>query len=88
MSRSFRSLALGVLAALSRGSPAGAGRRENILQGRLEHLCGLDALGLTPSKGGILKKWADKYGIKIELTQINDYWSRSTSTPPANTMPV
>ena len=22
---------------------------------------------------GILKKWADKYGIKIELTQINDY---------------
>jgi NitT/TauT family transport system substrate-binding protein len=24
-------------------------------------------------KSGILKKWADKYGIKIELTQINDY---------------
>ncbi|HEX7776611.1 MAG TPA: putative urea ABC transporter substrate-binding protein [Parvibaculum sp.] len=24
-------------------------------------------------KAGILKKWADKYGIKIELTQINDY---------------
>ncbi len=22
---------------------------------------------------GILKKWADKYGIKIELTQVNDY---------------
>src|ERR1035441_10099964 len=22
---------------------------------------------------GILKKWADKYGIKIKLTQINDY---------------
>ena len=22
---------------------------------------------------GILKKWADKYGITIELTQINDY---------------
>ena len=22
---------------------------------------------------GILKKWADKYGIEIELTQINDY---------------
>lgn len=24
-------------------------------------------------QSGILKKWADKYGIKIELTQINDY---------------
>lgn len=24
-------------------------------------------------KSGILKKWADKYGIRIELTQINDY---------------
>ena len=25
------------------------------------------------NSSGILKKWADKYGIKIELTQINDY---------------
>lgn len=25
------------------------------------------------AKNGILKKWADKYGIKIELTQVNDY---------------
>jgi NitT/TauT family transport system substrate-binding protein len=25
------------------------------------------------ASSGILKKWADKYGIKIELTQINDY---------------
>ena len=24
-------------------------------------------------KSGILKKWADKYGIKIELVQVNDY---------------
>ena len=24
-------------------------------------------------RSGILKKWADKYGIQIELTQINDY---------------
>ncbi len=24
-------------------------------------------------QSGILKKWADKYGIKIQLTQINDY---------------
>src|SRR5271163_157730 len=25
------------------------------------------------NQSGILKKWADKYGIKIKLTQINDY---------------
>jgi NitT/TauT family transport system substrate-binding protein len=25
------------------------------------------------NESGIIKKWADKYGIKIELTQINDY---------------
>jgi NitT/TauT family transport system substrate-binding protein len=25
------------------------------------------------NQSGILKKWADKYGIRIELTQINDY---------------
>ncbi len=25
------------------------------------------------NESGILKKWADKYGIKIELTQVNDY---------------
>ncbi len=22
---------------------------------------------------GIMKKWADKYGIKVDITQINDY---------------
>jgi NitT/TauT family transport system substrate-binding protein len=25
------------------------------------------------NESGILKKWADKYGIKIQLTQVNDY---------------
>ena len=25
------------------------------------------------NQSGILKKWADKYGIRIELTQVNDY---------------
>src|ERR1700734_2738445 len=24
-------------------------------------------------RSGILKKWADKYGIKIKLTQVNEY---------------
>jgi len=25
------------------------------------------------NQSGILEKWADKYGIEIELTQVNDY---------------
>ncbi|MEW6445006.1 MAG: putative urea ABC transporter substrate-binding protein [Pseudomonadota bacterium] len=25
------------------------------------------------SKSGIMKKWADKYGIKVEIVQVNDY---------------
>lgn len=31
---------------------------------------------------GIVKKWADRYGIEIEVVQINDY-IESISTPPA-----
>ena len=33
---------------------------------------------------GIVKKWADKYGITINVTQINDYVESSTNTPPAS----
>jgi NitT/TauT family transport system substrate-binding protein len=32
---------------------------------------------------GIVKKWADKYGLKIEVTQFNDYvesWKRALRT--------
>ena len=29
--------------------------------------------GPMPPKSGIVKKWADKYGITINVTQINDY---------------
>ena len=28
--------------------------------------------GYSPT-AGIMKKWADKYGIKVEIVQINDY---------------
>ncbi len=39
------------------------------------------------NQSGILKKWADKYGITIQLTQINDYvesinqYTAGASTP-------
>jgi NitT/TauT family transport system substrate-binding protein len=36
------------------------------------HYTGWEPWGYADSSG-ILKKWADKYGIKIELTLINDY---------------
>ena len=29
--------------------------------------------GATAADQGIVKKWADKYGISIEVVQINDY---------------
>ncbi len=30
-------------------------------------------LGITPTAAAYSKRWADKYGIKIKLTQLNDY---------------
>jgi len=36
------------------------------------------------AEAGIVKKWADKYGITIAVTQITITWSRSTSTRPAS----
>ncbi len=36
------------------------------------------------AEAGIVKKWADKYGITINVTQINDYVESSTNTPPAS----
>ncbi len=45
-------------------------------------LCGLDALGYAAEQG-IVQKWADKYGITIEVTQFNDYVeSINQYTPP------
>jgi NitT/TauT family transport system substrate-binding protein len=53
------------------GRPAHAAR-EDLLQRRLEHLRRMDALGLCRSKRHF-EEMGDKYGIKIKLTQINDY---------------
>ncbi|MEN8207314.1 MAG: lipid kinase, partial [Pseudomonadota bacterium] len=36
------------------------------------HYTGWEPWGYADS-AGIIKKWADKYGINIELTLVNDY---------------
>jgi NitT/TauT family transport system substrate-binding protein len=72
VSRKFRSLLLGVVAALSvAAQPALAAEKTSF------KIAWSIYVGWMPwdyaQQSGILKKWADKYGIKIELTQINDY---------------
>jgi NitT/TauT family transport system substrate-binding protein len=72
MSRSSRSLLIGVLAAFCVASqPALAAEKTSF------KVAWSIYVGWMPwdyaQQSGILKKWADKYGIKIELTQINDY---------------
>jgi NitT/TauT family transport system substrate-binding protein len=72
MSRSFRSLVAGVLAMLCLAAqPASAAEKTSF------KVAWSIYVGWMPwdyaQQSGILKKWADKYGIRIELTQINDY---------------
>ena len=50
----------------------GQRRPENQFQHLLDHLCRLDALGLRTGPGHRYK-WARKYGIDIQVTQLNDY---------------
>jgi len=85
----FRRLAalFSCLLCRSPADSAGHRRRKEELQSRVEHLRRLDALDYA-NQSGILKKWADKYGITIQLTQINDYIDRSTSTRRAASMPA
>ena len=45
---------------------------EERVQRLLDHLRRLDAWG-TLSSSKIIDKWADKYGIKINVVQLNDY---------------
>jgi NitT/TauT family transport system substrate-binding protein len=65
--------ALGLLAvlALAAATPAAAGERTTF------NVAWTIYVGWMPwdyaDRSGILKKWADKYGIKIKLTQLNDY---------------
>ena len=68
--RRLAGLATLCLAALW-GAPASAAR--NQFQHLLDHLCRLDALGLRTGPGHRCAKWARKYGIDIQVTQLNDY---------------
>jgi NitT/TauT family transport system substrate-binding protein len=74
MSRFRKSLVIGLLCTLSAiGSlaPCAAAQRTSF------NVAWSIYVGWMPwdyaDRSGILKKWADKYGIKIKLTQINDY---------------
>jgi NitT/TauT family transport system substrate-binding protein len=79
MSRRFLPLCLAALASLSLGcapkqeaeKPAAAAAKPSF------KVAWSIYVGWMPweyaGSSGILKKWADKYGIEIELTQINDY---------------
>ncbi|MET0987403.1 MAG: putative urea ABC transporter substrate-binding protein [Steroidobacteraceae bacterium] len=66
-----RSLLLVVTLALVTTQPASAAEKKNF------KIAWSIYVGWMPwdyaAQSGIVKKWADKYGIKIELTQINDY---------------
>jgi NitT/TauT family transport system substrate-binding protein len=42
---------------------------------------------MAPSPG-IVKKWADKYGIEIEVVQINDYVESINQYTSAPSTPV
>jgi NitT/TauT family transport system substrate-binding protein len=70
MSRKFASVVFGLLAALSLSSAQAAERSSFKVAWSIY-------VGWMPwdyaQQSGILKRWADKYGIRIELTQINDY---------------
>ena len=67
----IRSILLLVTLALLATQPASAAEKKNF------KIAWSIYVGWMPwdyaAQSGIVKKWADKYGIKIELTQINDY---------------
>ncbi|MET0657282.1 MAG: putative urea ABC transporter substrate-binding protein [Steroidobacteraceae bacterium] len=67
----IRSLLLVATLALVAVQPANAAEKKNF------KIAWSIYVGWMPwdyaAQSGIVKKWADKYGIKIELTQINDY---------------
>ncbi len=64
-------LLLFVSLAMATTSPAGAAERTSF------NIAWSIYVGWMPwdfaDRSGILKKWADKYGIKIKLTQVNEY---------------
>ncbi len=81
MNRTFRALALGAVLALAgcghAGSPVGADGIPTEAP-KKEFTIGWSIYaGWMPwpyaQEAGIVKKWADKYGITIKLVQVNDY---------------
>lgn len=72
MSRFFKQALLGLaLAGMALAGPANAAEKTNF------RLAWSIYVGWMPwdyaVKHGIVKKWADKYGIKIDVVQVNDY---------------
>jgi NitT/TauT family transport system substrate-binding protein len=67
----FAALTLAALLCATAGPPAVAAERTSF------NVAWTIYVGWMPwdyaDRSGILKKWADKYGIKIKLTQVNDY---------------
>lgn len=72
ISRRFLAAFLGLAASLSIGLAPAQGAERNSFKVAWSIYVGWMPWDYAQSSG-ILKKWADKYGIKIELTQINDY---------------
>lgn len=64
-------------AAESAETPAAPAKSEVTREDRKFKICWSIYVGWMPwdygASSGIIKKWADKYGIEIEVTQINDY---------------
>lgn len=72
MSRSIRTFLIGALAAVSMASQPALSAEKTTFKVAWSIYVGWMPWDYA-QQSGILKKWADKYGIKIELTQINDY---------------
>jgi NitT/TauT family transport system substrate-binding protein len=72
MSLRFRSLLIGVMATVCVASQAALSAEKTSFKVAWSIYVGWMPWDYA-QQSGILKKWADKYGIRIELTQINDY---------------
>ncbi len=71
LSKSFR-VALAVAAGLALGSPAAQAAEKKDFKVAWSIYVGWMPWGYA-ADSGIVKKWADKYGISIEVKQFNDY---------------
>jgi NitT/TauT family transport system substrate-binding protein len=72
IARLLQITAVGLLLTLTQHSATAAGAQKTTFKVAWSIYVGWMPWDYAESSG-ILKKWADKYGIRIELTQINDY---------------